>query len=101
MKTISFFFAAALILGINTVNAQGSLERKVLEPFTSLKINGDVDVYVNQSNEPGISASAKDLKSLQYQIVNGVLEINGGSENHIYVHTQGLSRIELSGNSDV
>ena len=89
MKTISFFLVAALILGINTVNAQGSLERKVLEPFTSLKINGDVDVYVNQSNEPGISASAKDLKSIQYQIVNGVLEINGGSENHIYVHTQG------------
>ena len=29
MKTNSFFFIAALILGINTVNAQGSLERKV------------------------------------------------------------------------
>ena len=101
MKTNSFFFAAALILGFNTINAQGSLERKVLEPFTSLKINGDVDVYLNQSNEPGISASAKDLKSLQYQIVNGTLEIKGGSENHIYVHSQGLSRIELAGSSDV
>lgn len=101
MKTTSFFFAAALTFMSNLVTAQGSLERKVLEPFTSLKINGDVNIYVNQSNEPGISASAKDLKSLQYQIVNGMLEINGGPKNQIYVHTQGLSRIEVSGNSDV
>jgi hypothetical protein len=101
MKTISFFFAAALSLAATCVKAQGSLERKSLEPFTALKVQGAVDVYVNQTSESAISASAEDLKAVHYEVKNGVLEISGGSEGHIYVHTQGLSRIDISGNSDV
>ena len=101
MKTIALFFTAAFALAATCVNAQGSLERKPLETFNTLVVKGAVDVYVNQTNESGISASASDLTSLQYSVKNGTLEINGGSEGHIYVHTQGLSRIEVYGNSDV
>jgi hypothetical protein len=101
MKTISLFFTAAFALAATCVNAQGSLERKPLETFNTLVVKGAVDVYVNQTNESGISASASDLNSLQYSVKNGTLEINGGSDGHIYVHTQGLSRIEVYGNSDV
>ena len=101
MKTNSLFIAAALTLAAICVNAQNSLERKSLEAFNSLVVKGDVDVYVNQTGESGISASESDLKTLQYEVKDGTLEINGGADGHIYIHTQGLSRIELLSSSDV
>ncbi len=101
MKTISFLFAAAFTLAATCVKAQGSLERKSLGTFNSLIIRGAVDVYVNQSNEPGISASTEDFGSLNYEVKNGALEINGGAQGHVYVHVPSLSAIEIYGNSDV
>lgn len=101
MKTSILYSAILLLLlSAGNITAQG-LQRKSLEKFQEISINGTAAVYINTSEEPGISVKESDLNFINYSVKNGTLELNTGAAKTVYVHTATLSRLTINGAGDV
>jgi len=101
MKTkIIFTVAALLLIAANCVSAQG-LERKNIESFQEININGTGDIYLSNSDDASISAKSDEFKLMNYSVKDGVLELNTGAVKAVYIHLPALSRIQTNGAADV
>jgi hypothetical protein len=99
-NSILYTIMAVLLLSTGQITAQG-LQRKSLDSFKEIVINGTADVYINTSNEYGISAKTDDLNSINYIIKNDVLELNTGAAKTVYIHTATINRLTANGAGDV
>jgi hypothetical protein len=97
MKPI--FLIAALVF-CTLAHSQTGLQKIPLQPFNQLEINGDITVYLNQTDEETISASADDLASIKYEVSEGKLKISGEA-GKIYLHLMNIEKIMLKGSSEV
>ena len=97
MKTI--FLSAALFI-CSLLHSQTALQKNPLEPFNQLEINGDITVYLNQTNEETISASSDDFAGIKYDLTNGLLKINGEA-GKVYLHLKNIEKLVLNGSSEV
>lgn len=97
----SFLTTAILFCFSISLIAQTGLEKRELNNFQEINIDGKLDVYISQSNEESISASAEDFKTLQVTNENSVLLLNGVSGGKVYIKVKELNSLLITGASDV
>ena len=101
MKTkIIFTVASLLLLSVSSIVAQG-LERKNIESFKEININGTADVYLSNSDEASISAKSDEFRLMNYSVKDGVLELNTGAVDAIYVNLTALTSIQTNGSANI
>jgi len=100
MKTYISLIVSCLLIASNQLFAQG-LTRKTIEAVEKIQINGASDVFISNSNESSISASEDDFRKINYLVENGVLIINTGSSDAIYVAVPKLSSLIVTGSGDI
>lgn len=96
-----------------TLNAQWIIEDKEAEvrtlsgDFNKIKVEGNLSVYLVQSEENQFAVSGNSLQSLKSvtsEINDGVLKISGGlssSKSKVYIAFKEISTLELNGNINV
>lgn len=89
-----------MIISLASFAQTDGLQKKNLEPFNKLIVSGDVKVYLKQSNENYISATAENFSMMSQQVSDNSLLISGGVDQ-VYVGVQNLNEIILNGTSDV
>ncbi len=96
MKTA--LLSSALLFACSAF-AQDGLIRKVIQPFNTLIVNGDVKVFIKQNTENTLSASAEAFQEANYTQLGSELTING-TDGTFYVNTTGFSSLIINGSSD-
>lgn len=111
MKLIVFFsliFSPFLSFSQTIIHDENTVIRGV-EPFSSIKVSGDIDVYLSQSNEYALAVSASDEKyrdAIKTEVNDSVLSIsyngsafklNDNRKLRVYTAFKKMSSLEASG----
>lgn len=97
MKAI--LISGALLLALQA-GAQDGLEKRNIGAAQRILVNGDVDVYLKQSTENSLSASADDFRNISYEESDGQIIINGG-DARLYLNLNEVREIVINGASDI
>lgn len=100
MKKHLFILSILLISSVSIIKAQG-LNRQVLDQANSLDIKGSADVFLSISDETTISTESDDLGMISFENLNGILSIETGGADAVYISVPFIRSIQVQGSGNI
>ena len=95
----------AEVIGQKIVEDENVQQREIGDSFSSIKINGNLEVWISQDAGESLAVSAdniRDRDAITTEVREGVLHVTGGRgrgqrRGRVYISFKELEKLELSG----